>query len=84
MTQQNNGKPFQVLSDIGYMIILSPAHADEIRNDERFSFDALLYKMFLGDYSGLEPLVFGTGFHGVVFKSSVRKNLTQSLGTVRS
>ncbi|KAF4536404.1 Cytochrome p450 protein [Lasiodiplodia theobromae] len=61
------------------MIILSPAHADEIRNDERFSFDALLYKMFLGDYSGLEPLVFGTGFHGVVFKSSVRKNLTQSL-----
>lgn len=78
---QNNGKPFQVMTDTGPIIFLNASYSDEIRNDHRFGFTEFLHRLFLTKYSGLEGVILPVGFQNDVLKATVRKNLTQSLGT---
>ncbi|KAL1632772.1 hypothetical protein SLS58_011319 [Diplodia intermedia] len=76
-----NGKPFQVFSDVGPMIVLSPDMAQEIRNDDRLSFMLAIERVFLPMFKGLEPFGSGISEHDV-FVRSIRQNLTQALGSI--
>lgn len=80
--KENNGKPFQVMTDTGPIIFLNASYSDEIRNDHRFGFTEFLHRLFLTKYSGLEGVILPVGFQNDVLKATVRKNLTQSLGAI--
>ncbi|EKG13109.1 Cytochrome P450, partial [Macrophomina phaseolina MS6] len=79
--EKYKGKPFQILGEIGPMIVLSPELANEIRNNANLSFVHVTERAFLPQYKGLEP--FGPGFNNNdIFQTTVRVNLTQSLGSI--
>ncbi|KAH7012014.1 P450 monooxygenase [Macrophomina phaseolina] len=76
-----NGKPFQIIGELGPTIILPPHMAHEIRNMNGLSFKQATERNFLPWFKGLEPFSAGLADHEV-FQSAVRINLTQSLGSI--
>ncbi|EOD48581.1 putative cytochrome p450 protein [Neofusicoccum parvum UCRNP2] len=71
--------PFQVFAPHGPTIILPPSMIDSIRNDDRLVFTHASRKIFLGDYSGLDPFRLSDPETDILI-ATVRQNLTQSLG----
>ncbi|KAH0436392.1 cytochrome p450 [Colletotrichum camelliae] len=43
--EQTNGKPFQVLSPFGPLVMLHPRMSEEIRNDKRFTFTGFIERL---------------------------------------
>ncbi|KXH59677.1 p450 monooxygenase [Colletotrichum salicis] len=83
------GKPFRVLCDVGYVIILPPDVGQEIRSDKRFSFVQGLFEA--GLHGGLTWRQY-TGFEAYKeachpserLQNVVKLRLTKTLGTLSS
>ncbi|KAF9630322.1 P450 monooxygenase [Lasiodiplodia theobromae] len=77
---KTNGRAFQVVTRHGPVIILPLSLCDETRNDPRLSFSGFLERQGLTNYPGLDVLHAGT--QGDIIQETIRKNLTQSLGSL--
>ncbi|TDZ54048.1 Cytochrome P450 monooygenase 1 [Colletotrichum trifolii] len=75
--EETNGRPFQVISPFGPLVMLPPDMADEIRNDKRLTFTGFIERQWLTRYPGLHVLQ--DGLKGDIIQESMRKNLNQEL-----
>ncbi|KAB2576303.1 Cytochrome p450 [Lasiodiplodia theobromae] len=72
--------PFQIFNPSGALLVIPPKYADEIRNDERLSFNAFMEKTFFVEYS--EFSAFHAVTQGEIMQETVRTKLTQALGHI--
>ncbi|OJD34743.1 cytochrome p450 [Diplodia corticola] len=72
--------PFQLFNPSGAILVIPPKYADEIRNDERLSFNAFMEKTFFVGYS--EFSAFHAVTQGEIMQETVRTKLTQALGHI--
>ncbi|GME60738.1 putative cytochrome p450 protein [Neofusicoccum parvum] len=70
------GKPFQVITPQGPLIVLPIEYLDDVKSNEHFSLMNFAKRDFFANYPGLE--VFGS--NDDIFATVVRQKLTQSLG----
>ncbi|KAK6222459.1 P450 monooxygenase [Colletotrichum tabaci] len=75
--EKTNGKPFQVLSPFGPLVMLPPSLCDEVRNDKRLTFTGFIDRQWLTRYSGLSVLQDGLKWE--IIQEALRKNLNQEL-----
>ncbi|KAK1855248.1 cytochrome p450 [Colletotrichum chrysophilum] len=75
--EQTNGKPFQVLSPFGPLVMLHPRMSEEIRNDKRFTFTGFIERHWLTRYPGLNVLQ--DGLKDEIIQEAIRRNLNQEL-----
>ncbi|KAF4938631.1 hypothetical protein K4K60_005377 [Colletotrichum sp. SAR11_57] len=73
-----SGRPFQVMTDSGPLIMIPLDLADEIRNDPRLTFAGFLERQQLTNYPGLDALHLSTKEE--IIQETIRKHLTQALG----
>ncbi|KAJ5605308.1 hypothetical protein N7510_010462 [Penicillium lagena] len=73
------GKPFRILTDSGYTVILSPAFAQETRNLSDVSHVKAIAKMVNAQYPGMEAFR-EFAFRDDLIQDVVRLKLTQMLG----
>ncbi|KAL1639495.1 hypothetical protein SLS58_007927 [Diplodia intermedia] len=72
--------PFQMFNPSGVLLVIPPKFADEIRNDERLSFNAFMEKTFFVGYP--EFSAFHAVTQGEIMQETVRTKLTQALGHI--
>ncbi|KAF4832904.1 Cytochrome P450 monooxygenase trt6 [Colletotrichum tropicale] len=72
------GRPFQVMTESGPLIMIPLDLADEIRNDPRLTFAGFLERQQLTIYPGLDALHLSTKEE--IIQETIRKHLTQALG----
>lgn len=70
--------PFQVIGNVGPLIILPPSSMEEVRHDERMTFKAWLRAHFFTDYPGFNGFV--PAVESDVFVLSVKTGLAHNLG----
>ncbi|KAL3292876.1 cytochrome p450 [Colletotrichum asianum] len=72
------GRPFQVMTESGPLIMIPLNLADEIRDDPRLTFAGFLERQQLTIYPGLDALHLSTKEE--IIQETIRKHLTQALG----
>ncbi|GME34527.1 Cytochrome p450 [Neofusicoccum parvum] len=72
--------PFQLFNPAGVLLVVPPKYAEEIRNDERLSFNAWMEKNFFVGYKEFAP--FHAVTQGEIMQETVRTKLTQALGHI--
>ncbi|KAL4874933.1 cytochrome P450 [Aspergillus karnatakaensis] len=72
---------FNIISDNGRRLVLSPKYAHEIRSHDALSFGRAIATDFHAELPGFEPFKQGTRADEIV-QDAVRMKLTQSLGSV--
>ncbi|EXF82139.1 P450 monooxygenase [Colletotrichum fioriniae PJ7] len=75
--EETHGRPFQVISPFGPLVMLPPSLCDEVRNDKRLTFTGFIDRQWLTRYPGLDILQ--DGLKGEVIQEAMRKNLNQEL-----
>lgn len=73
------GQPYRVDTDLGEVVMLPPALADEIRNEPKLSFGGALLQDFHGDIPGFGPAAL-VGKGAQLLQIVARKQLTKLLG----
>ncbi|KAH8746522.1 P450 monooxygenase [Diaporthe sp. PMI_573] len=78
--RMTDGRPFQVLTNLGPTIVLPKHYCDEIRNDPRLSFRGFIERVscLRLHYPGLDVVHVGT--QDDIIQTTIRKNLNQALG----
>ncbi|KAI1631590.1 cytochrome P450 [Biscogniauxia mediterranea] len=76
-----SGKPFRMITDMGELIILPSAVADEIRNESKLSFQKHTYIDFHGKIDGFQGLS-QDALNNKTLIQVARKQLTKSLSKV--
>ncbi|KAF9870905.1 filament-forming protein [Colletotrichum karsti] len=79
--EQTDGKPFQILSPFGPLVMLPPQMSEEIRNDKRLTFTGFIDRQWLTRYPGLSVLQ--EGLRGDIIQEAIRRNLNQELSMLR-
>ncbi|KAH7021846.1 P450 monooxygenase [Ilyonectria destructans] len=76
--KQTGGRPFQVMTEAGPLVMIPTTLCDEIRSDHRLSFGGFLERQQMTNFNGLDVLHLGS--HGDIIQGTIRKHLTQALG----
>ncbi|KAF4776176.1 cytochrome p450 monooxygenase [Colletotrichum scovillei] len=75
--EETKGRPFQVISPFGPLVMLPPSLCDEVRNDKRLTFTGFIDRQWLTRYPGLDILQ--DGLKEEIIQEAMRKNLNQEL-----